>query len=77
MYVTETDNFNSTEFDKMMFMQSYSAMGFYRDHLLIFAVLAPLDPSHPAATSILVGTFAAHTMIQKAFRFGDYCTRKY
>ena len=64
MYAIETNNFNSTEFDKMMFLQSYSVMGFYRDHLLIFAVLAALEPSYPVATSIIiVGTFAAHAMI--------------
>ena len=69
MYATETDNFNNTEFDKMMFMQSFSDDGVIKGIIsLIFAVLAALDPSYPAATSSLVGTLAAHARIWQAFK---------
>ena len=44
---------------------------------LIFAGLATLDPSYPAATSILVGKFAPCARIRQAFWFGDHYIRNY
>ena len=36
MYATETENFNSTKFDKMMFMQRYSVIGFLQNSPPVF-----------------------------------------
>ena len=73
MYATETDSLDCTELHKMMFMQSYLVMGVFTGITsLNFAVLAALDSSYPAATSTLVGAFAAHVKIWQAFRFRDY-----
>ena len=48
MYATKTDNFNSTKFDKVMFMNSYLVMGFLQKSPPLFTqYLQHLIPATP------------------------------
>ena len=51
--------------------------GVLQESLSLHMQFATFDPSYPAATSILVGAFAARARIQQAFRFGHHYTKNY